>query len=174
MPRAENTPAVLACSVLAPVVALGLSCCSTLVDEIRIRTDPNTIVKPDVDELRELEMATGTYDLEKEALPARKQQPALVDDLYRATHPGVISRRKERPRRGEAYVPRAFAPSAPSQPPSPEAQGGGTLLPDARSYGQGYGAVVPQATAPIPQAAAPPQPGRAAPAYNPAIIEELR
>jgi hypothetical protein len=180
MSKEEITPAAVACrfvSGVAVLVVLLQASCSTLVDEIRIRTDPNTIVKPDVDELRELEIASGTYEISEPEVSVSSGEGELVENLYRTSHPGVISRRMQRPRRNEMAVSEA-SPGLPDEhamyPSYPSAGVAGEELPGPESFSEDYGVPRQQVPSAVPQAAGAPQYVPQGPVYDPSIVEELR
>lgn len=174
MCRIETITGSLGRAALVCGTCFFLASCSTLVDEIRIRTDPNTIVKPDVDELRELELADGTY-LERTS-PVVAATGRGLDDLLSERPPGLYGRGRQGGgmRRRENYPEN----STPIEPPATEQQsppypvsGAGELLPRPEAFGAAPPPEQPYLSSPVP---GPPDPGLGSSLYDPSVIEQLR
>lgn len=128
-----------------------LSSCTTWVDEMRIRRDPNTIVNPDVDELERLEREDGTW-----IEPRSANIDSFEDQANRVQPPS------NNPTIGIQPADSRFPSTVPNQtpPPSPPSGASNSAAPNSPGVPPAPPAITPEA---------PP-----APQYDPKLLEELR
>ena len=114
------------CNSILLGMTFCLISCEAFVDEMRIRSDPNTIVKPDWNELEAIEKAEGTYLGDE---PVQVIQPPPVVKVQEA-NPGM--RRIEKNYspivspaiRPQAMIPQAMVPEASASYANPQPRPG--------------------------------------------------
>jgi len=159
------------CNSILLGMTFCLISCEAFVDEMRIRSDPNTIVKPDWNELEAIEKAEGTYLGDE---PVQVIQPPPVVKVQEA-NPGM--RRIEKNYspivspaiRPQAMIPQAMVPEASASYANPQPRPGSAYP---SSGGASYAAPAPYPAESRPSGFRSQAPQ--APQYDPSLLNELQ